>query len=552
VTDAKLDRLGRELGERLEVVATGLAPRAPALRAYADDPVGFSKWAGREPADYQEAVMRAVAAERYVAWKSGHGVGKDWALGDLATWAAYARGMLVLVVSATERQVVGQTLREVKAAWRAHRAAGHALRGEWYAKSLRLGDEDRIIGVTGGASVDALTGWHDPRGVLVLVSESQAEALEESVYEALDSVTTNAESRVVVVGNPVRPFGPFHATFQRPTWRRFTTSAYDTPNVRAGRMVNPAFPAPDWPATAAWEHGGPESAWSVARIAGEFPDSVEDGLVQPGDLDAAADPGRGARAVAAVVRLDPPNAQAGVINDLGQWVAVRPSAVIVGGDPAGRGADATALAVVAHVALDGQAAALVWGLERWREPDATANAERITAYVWRLVHEARLAVAQVVVDESGLGAVLSPLKRLIPARVHVASIVDAIGYTDLREHSPAVVGFNAAWQAPSPARFVDTRAQSYVRVAELLARRALLLAPHLDPTLAGDLRAELLAHQTREETDGRVRVLAKDDVRKQLGRSPDLSDALVMAFVAELRREKAERPLHMRVPVVFG
>ena len=63
---------------------TGLAPRAPALRKFAGDPVAFSLAAGRAPTDYQQEVMRAVAAERYVAWKSGHGVGKDWSLGDLA------------------------------------------------------------------------------------------------------------------------------------------------------------------------------------------------------------------------------------------------------------------------------------------------------------------------------------------------------------------------------------------------------------------------------------------------------------------------------------
>ena len=64
--------------------------------------------------------------------------------------------MLVLIVSATELQVVGQTMKEVRAAWR---AAGGI--GQLFTRSVRINGEDRIIALTGGSSVDSLTplGW---------------------------------------------------------------------------------------------------------------------------------------------------------------------------------------------------------------------------------------------------------------------------------------------------------------------------------------------------------------------------------------------------------
>ena len=88
------------------------------------------------------------------------------------------------------------------AGWCAHEAAGDRLRGHFFRGSLRIDGEDRVLALTGGSSIDALTGWHDPNGVLVLVSEAQGEALEKSVYDAFDTVTLEEGSRVVVLVMP--------------------------------------------------------------------------------------------------------------------------------------------------------------------------------------------------------------------------------------------------------------------------------------------------------------------------------------------------------------
>ena len=138
---------------------------------------------------------------------------QEWVAGQMAVWAAYCRRMLVLIVSATELQVVGQTMKEVRAAWRAAGAVG-----QLFTRSVRIGSEDRIIALTGGSSIDSLTGWHDPNGVFVIISEAQGERLEDSAYDAALAVATDDLSRVLVMGNPTRPSGRFYEVCQRDHW----------------------------------------------------------------------------------------------------------------------------------------------------------------------------------------------------------------------------------------------------------------------------------------------------------------------------------------------
>ena len=210
---------------------------------FRDDPVAFAAGAGARPTDYQEEIMRSVVENRRTVVAGCHASGKEWAAGWVASWAHFARGMLVVVVSATERQVLGQTMREIHGAVRSAAKAYH-LEAQLFTRSVRIGNEDRIVAITGGTNVDALTGWHDPRGVLVIISEGQGERLEDSAYDAAVACATDELSRILVLGNPVRPAGRFFEINQKPGWARFKISAFDTPNVKAGRTMVPGFPSP--------------------------------------------------------------------------------------------------------------------------------------------------------------------------------------------------------------------------------------------------------------------------------------------------------------------
>ena len=99
-------------------------------------------------------------------------------------------------------------------------------------------------------------------------------------------------------------------------------------------------------------------------------------------------------------------------------------------------------------------------------------------------------------------------------------------YDRLRERGYSVVEFMSQRRADDETdaqRHVNARSAAYWRLRNLLRDGKLAL-----PMDEG-LREELLAHHFFEAPDGRLQLVAKDDVRLAIGRSPDKSDALAMS-----------------------
>ena len=62
----------------------------------------------------------------------------------------------------------------------------------------------------------------------------------------------------------------------------------------------------------------------------------------------------------------------------------------------------------------------------------------------------------------------------------------------------------------------------------------------LDPSMIDDLTQELLAVKLKDiDKDNRVQVQSKDEMKKILGKSPDLSDALMMRMYYEIKNLKS-------------
>jgi hypothetical protein len=62
----------------------------------------------------------------------------------------------------------------------------------------------------------------------------------------------------------------------------------------------------------------------------------------------------------------------------------------------------------------------------------------------------------------------------------------------------------------------------------------------LEPSVIDDLTQELLAVKLKDiDKDNKVQVASKDDMKKILGKSPDLSDALMMRMYWEIKNQKA-------------
>jgi hypothetical protein len=62
----------------------------------------------------------------------------------------------------------------------------------------------------------------------------------------------------------------------------------------------------------------------------------------------------------------------------------------------------------------------------------------------------------------------------------------------------------------------------------------------MEPSIVEELTQELLAIKLKDiDKDNKVAVQSKDEMKKVLGKSPDLSDALMMRMYFEIKNMKA-------------
>lgn len=148
-----------------------------------------------------------------------------------------------------------------------------------------------------------------------------------------------------------------------------------------------------------------------------------------------------------------------------------------------------------------------------------------------------LPIARVGQD---LMATAGHLKSLEARRTAVDDTGLGGGVTDrLAEMEVVVDGVNFGENARDSERFVNRRAELWWGMREALVHGMVALPP--DPRLAVDLVNVKYSFDSR----GRIRLEAKEEIRKRLGRSPDRGDALALAisaFVAETRKLELDIP----------
>lgn len=245
-TATELRRLKREFGALLDSHDRGRD--LDDLAEYADRPVAFLREVlDADPWTAQEAIAGSVRDNRRTLVQSAHAVGKDWLAARLALWWAYAKRGLVIVSGPTERQVREIVFGEVRKAWT---RAGD-LPGERYSLALRIPGYPGMIGFT-ATSDSAFTGFHDPN-LLVILTEAQG--LEDWTFQAAAACATGEGSRILAVGNPLEPSGPFFRASQVGNWSRFKIPAFEHPNVIEGREIIPGAVTRDWVEEMADDYG---------------------------------------------------------------------------------------------------------------------------------------------------------------------------------------------------------------------------------------------------------------------------------------------------------
>lgn len=430
---------------------------------YAEDPLGFMREVlGLDLWEGQERIVRAAHEHPRVAVYSNNSLGKGFAVAPFALWWVLCRDGFAVLTATTERTVRQSLMRYVRRAF----YAGN-LPGQLFEFSLRLNGEDRLIAFTSN-NADRITGIHDPR-LLVVIDEAQG--VEDHVFEGVFALVTSEQSKIVLLGNPLRPAGRFYEACTSGRWHAIGLSAFDHPNVIEGREIYEGAVTRGWIEYMRSEYGE-DSPVFVARVLGRFPETSIDALFERKWLDAAAD-----RLEKRVLERQAANAR-----------------IVLALDVARYGADASCLAKAQGP--------VVREITGWRDTDLVTTARRFKA-----AGEANTTYdgtrPLMVVDAHGMGS----------------SVVD-----NLRDWGWRVEEFYGWSPANNPQRFMNKRAESYFALREAL-RNGRVALPRNE-----QLFQELLTTRWFLNTRGQIQLEAKDEIKLELGRSPDLADAVSMAF----------------------
>lgn len=203
------------------------------------DPVKFFREElNVDPIDYQCEISQSLANPSVdaVAVRSGNGVGKSFIAACATIWFTYSFFPSLCVTTApTWTQVENILWREV--------ASRFARAPQLGMKSLKTKFELEPDQYAMGLSTDQperFQGLHSPN-ILVIIDE--ASGVDDTIFHAIEGLTTSAHVKVLLLGNPTQLSGEFYDAFNKraSSYKRYRISAYDSPNVRAGQIVLPGL-----------------------------------------------------------------------------------------------------------------------------------------------------------------------------------------------------------------------------------------------------------------------------------------------------------------------
>ena len=240
-----------------------------------NDPVFFvEKVLGNNLWQKQKEILEAVRDNSEVAIRSCHASGKSYVSGRIVHWWLNSFVDSVVITTApTFRQVKEVLWREIKGS-----VAGKAI----YPKSaildtaINIGPQWFALGLSTDTP-DQFQGFHSPH-LMVLIDE--ASGIQPEIEEAIDGLTPE---KIVRIGQPLSTTGRFADSFRMQGVKKIQISAFDTPNVKEGRVIIPGLITTNDIEKFKIRYGEDSNVYRV-RVLGEFPSQDEDSLISVDDV----------------------------------------------------------------------------------------------------------------------------------------------------------------------------------------------------------------------------------------------------------------------------
>ena len=442
----------------------------------------------------QREIIEALVKHKKVAVKSGHGAGKTFIAGGAALYLGYVHKCIGLTTAPTFRQVRRVLWSEIH---HFYNSAPRPLGGRLNQVTLDLGDRWFIEGFATDKPMENITGIHE-ENIFVIVDE--AGGVDNSTFEAFEGILTSENSFVLYIGNPIESQGPFYDAFlPKSGFYQMTLSCYDCPNVKHNRIIYPKLVSPTW-VNEKEKKWGKNSALFRSRVLGEFPEESTEFLIPLKYLQQALD------------------------RDL-----PKDEIYSFGIDVARKGIDRTVISVRYK-------SGLFEILEQTSKEKTTETLGRIKNTYNTMVkkeEEKPIVSTSIYAKEQKEE---SNEKKVVP-NINVDDIGVGGGVVDdLEDEGYSVNGVNVS-EPPDDMEdedakktFLNKRAQYYWKLKDLFIAGLISIDDE-------ELMFELSKIKTDFLKSGKIKVADKDEIRTDIGRSPDLADSMMLAFSVDPEEE---------------
>lgn len=424
--------------------------------------------------------------------KSSNGTSKSYTTSAMVLWvgSVFDPGESLAIVSApSQSQIEKVTFRYLKSFKARATERGYTLPGtineqlEWWTP----GPEGKVVLAYGrkpaaGQEVSTFQGIRSEFGK-TFVFFDEAGGMSRGMWTAAEAVLTGAEARLIAIGNPDDVGTEWHRYFREDRYKeefnQFTISSYDLPTF-TGEQVYPDDPEMEQRmlgslTQVSWvEHKkriwGETDARYLSKVMGEFPKDGGNGFFPQSAIDLSYD------------------------TEINEDGSVRP---IIGADIARWGQDESVIA--------SNVGGRVRVVDSWAKCDLVDSARRIHKYAMSV------NAVEVRIDSTGVGG-------------GVYDMLDRLPEFFPRDYN--LIGWDNGSGAPDSSQHLNKRAYAHDEL------RTQMVEGEIDLDFDDEqLRDELQIITFKFTNRGSIQITPKDDMKTEIGGSPDRLDAVILSVV---------------------
>lgn len=199
--------------------------------AWAEERLGDVLWSG------QRRILESVRDNRKTAAATCHEIGKSYGAALLAAWwlDTHKPGEAYVVTTApTAVQVKAILWKEIGRAKERGKLQGRVNQTEW---KMLVGEREETVAMGRKPSDYAPTAFQGIHAPYVLVIVDEANGVRGPLWDAIDSMMANDDSKIIEIGNPDDPSGEFFDHCKPGSgYNVIHVSAFDSPNFTGEEM----------------------------------------------------------------------------------------------------------------------------------------------------------------------------------------------------------------------------------------------------------------------------------------------------------------------------